>query len=317
MRTATRNVYRQGLEAVLQYVLAHLDEELDAQTLADQACFSTFHFHRIFRGMMGESVGEFVRRVRLERAAWRLANGARVTETAFEAGFESHEAFTRAFRAAFNVPPSRIKRANTRFFALPTPNGVHYDPSGLFFVLRELREVSDMNVEIRSQDPFRTACIRHTGPYWMIGPAFGRLRGWAAANGIPWSTTLAIYHDNPEITPPDQLRSDACLIVPSDFQTDDPGVHILDIPGGEYAVATHIGAYDGLPTAWNKFMGEWLPNSGREIGRGYCFEVYVDDCETTAVEQLRTELYEPLKTERSKDLDPETPESSPGSLSPR
>lgn len=69
MRPATRSAYLACLTAAVDYIVAHLDDRLDARQLAGIACFSSFHFHRIFRGMMGESIGDFVKRLRLERAA--------------------------------------------------------------------------------------------------------------------------------------------------------------------------------------------------------------------------------------------------------
>jgi len=294
MRLQTRNEYQIGLERVVDWVLAHLDEPLDARTLAELAGFSTYHFHRIFGGMMGESIGEFVRRIRLERAAWRLAKGAAVTETAFEAGFESHEAFTRAFRTAFGVPPKVFRASRQLVFHLPNPTGVHFDPSGSALVLRTLQGDQFMQAETKDITGFHTIAIRHVGPYWQIGGAFGRLKAWAEERGIATTMGLAIYHDNPEITPLAELRSDACLVVPTAIEVHDPEVRALEVPGGRYAVATHLGHYASLGETWGRFMGEWLPTSGLALGHGPCFELYVDDCNQVPVEQVRTELYQSI-----------------------
>ena len=80
------------------HIQHHLDEAVSLDELAALAHFSPYHFHRIFRGMVGESVMEHVRRLRLERAAHRLKfSDEPITRIAFEAGYETHEAFTRAF----------------------------------------------------------------------------------------------------------------------------------------------------------------------------------------------------------------------------
>ncbi|HRX85905.1 MAG TPA: AraC family transcriptional regulator, partial [Phycisphaerae bacterium] len=87
MNGATERDYQQRMLRVLVFIQQHLDEALRLEDLAGVANFSPFHFHRIFRGMVGETVMEHVRRLRLERAAQRLRQGDQpVTRLAFEAG---------------------------------------------------------------------------------------------------------------------------------------------------------------------------------------------------------------------------------------
>ena len=113
MRESTVEDYQQRLLRVLLHIQNHLDASLALDELADVAHFSPFHFHRIFRGMIGESVKEHVRRLRLERAAHRLRfTGQPVTEIAFDAGYQQHEAFTRAFRAMFEQSPTEFRKTH-------------------------------------------------------------------------------------------------------------------------------------------------------------------------------------------------------------
>src|SRR5215472_11822474 len=102
MRDTTIQDYQSRILKVLVHIQKSLDSPVSLEELAAIASFSPFHFHRIFRGMVGESVKEHVRRLRLERAAAQLRAGrASVTEIAFEAGYSSHESFTRAFGMMF------------------------------------------------------------------------------------------------------------------------------------------------------------------------------------------------------------------------
>lgn len=155
-----------------------------------------------------------------------------------------------------------------------------------------------MEVAIRENVPARRmVAMRHTGPYWQIGPAFERLTRWLCDQGVRQEGPgAAIYYDDPETTPEAALRSDACAPVSADFATDDPNVRLLDLPGGRYAVYTHIGHYSGLGTAWGRLMGEWLPASGHAIDDTRpCFEIYLNDCTKVPAEELCTELYEPIR----------------------
>lgn len=110
---------------------AHLDEHTDrGGDLAARIHLSRFHADRIVRAVGGESPGRFRRRVLLERAAYRLATtDLGVLDVAVEAGYSSHEAFTRAFRRAYGAAPS-VWRSTPRRIRLDAPNGVHFQPPG-------------------------------------------------------------------------------------------------------------------------------------------------------------------------------------------
>src|SRR5688572_25480220 len=104
--------YSERIQRVAHYLAVHLDEELDLETLAGVACLSPYHFHRIYRGLLGETVNETVRRLRLHRAAIDLLDRElSIERTARRAGYASQAAFTRAFRAEYGEPPARYRGA--------------------------------------------------------------------------------------------------------------------------------------------------------------------------------------------------------------
>ena len=297
MRTATLQDYKRRMLRVLVHIQQHLDDRLALEELAGLACFSPCHFHRVFKGMVGESVKEHVRRLRLERAARRLKLGpASVTDIAFEAGYESHEAFTRSFRAAFGLAPSQFRSSNKRKTATVAPSGLHYGhgPAVRDFKATQ-RESKKMKVKIEHREPVRVAFMRHVGPYGEVGatwdkflPVLGK-DGWLGGDSL----ILGLCHDDPEVTPPDKIRYDACVTVDEGFQpSGDIGVQV--IPGGEYAVTTHFGSYDKLGETYTALLGQWLPRSGRELRSTPCFEVYLNDPQSTEPEDLITDIYAPL-----------------------
>ena len=129
MKEDTRQDYAERIIRVLVHIQQNLDDALPLEDLAAIAHFSPFHFHRVFTGMVGESVKQYVRRLRLERAAMRLKHGERpVTSIAFEAGYETHEAFTRAFRSAFGRSPSEFRAAGGAPERIDSPAGPHTPP---------------------------------------------------------------------------------------------------------------------------------------------------------------------------------------------
>lgn len=297
MRPVTLQDYRRRLLRVLVHIQQHLDDSLALEELAAVACFSPYHFHRIFTGMVGESVKEHVRRLRLEQAASRLKlTRAPVIHIALDAGYESHEAFARSFRSVFGVSPSQFRSSKQPRRPPAAPSGLHYAEgraAGRFKVTQ--RGGRRMNVKIEHKDPIRVAFMRHVGPYSQVGatwdrflPALGK-EGWLGSDLL----FIGICHDDPDVTPQGKIRYDACVSIPDRFVPEgDIGVQV--IPGGEYAVTTHFGPYNRLGQTYAKLLGQWLPRSGRELGATPCFEVYLNDPQSTEPEELLTDIYAPL-----------------------
>lgn len=295
MKPDTRSFYEQAVQKAIDHIARNLDETLDLETLARDACLSPFHFHRIFRGMVGETPMELIRRLRLERAAFRLAdrNHALVTEIALDAGYETHEAFTRAFRASYSTSPSAFLERQHPRIELAAACSVHFSRDGAVprFVPCDSGGKT-MNVEIKEMPDLRVAAVRHTGPYNQIPVAFEQLGKIAGPAGLvqPGAAMLAIYHDDPETTAQDQLRSEAGIVVPEDTRLPNELVE-EHIPAGKYACTVHVGPYEELGDTWARFMGEWLPASGHRVGSGASFEIYRNTPMTAPKDQLVTELY--------------------------
>ena len=113
MLTDTQTVqdHSECIEEVMRYIHAHIQEPLDRETLADVAGFSVPHFHRVFTAHVGESAISYVRRLRLERAGRKLRMGAvDITEVALAAGYDSHAAFSKAFKQQYGLSPSEFRQ---------------------------------------------------------------------------------------------------------------------------------------------------------------------------------------------------------------
>lgn len=305
MKTETRSFYEAAVERAALRIARTLDEALDLGAIAREAALSSYHFHRIFRGMLGETPLELHRRLRLERAAHRLRDGeTTVTTVAFEAGYDTHEAFTRAFRQAYGTPPSGFRQAALERalggprplqIELAAPSGIHFRMDAIDPVIRLPLGETSMDVIIETLADLRVATVRHVGPYQRIPEAFARLGALVGRAGLigQGSMMIAIYHDDPETTPASELRSDAGVSVADDARLPD-GLGEQRLGAGLYARTTHVGPYTELGDAWSRFMGQWLPKSGYRIRDGESFEVYRNTPEDTRPEALRTDLYLPI-----------------------
>lgn len=307
MKTDTRTFYEAAVERAALRITGGLDEALDLEALAKEAALSPFHFHRVFRGMLGETPLEMHRRLRLERAAHRLLKSdASVTTIAFDAGYETHEAFTRTFRRAYGASPTGFRQAGAATqasacvrptqFELPALSGLHFSTSISNLVIRFVQGGTLMNVTVENMPELRVATVAHVGPYPRISEAFAKLGAVAGPGGLlayPEVAMIAIYYDDPESTPVDQLTSDAALTV-AEGATLPAGLTEKRLPEGRYARTTHLGPYTTLADTWSRFMGEWLPKSGHRVGQGWPYEVYRNNPTNAAPADLRTDLYLPI-----------------------
>jgi len=284
-RATTRGDYAERLERVITWLAEHLDETLDLRRLAEVACFSPYHFHRIYHAMQGETLADTVRRLRLHRAAVDLiAGGLPVVRIARRAGYGSQEAFTRAFKAAYGAPPARYRAS-----FVPDP-WTHREEDTMQTM------TTTYQATIRETASIRVAAMAHRGDYQQIGTTFERLAAIAGSQGLfgPGTRSFGIYYDDPLSVATPDLRSDACLTVPAGW-TPIGELQVREIRGGRYAVTRHTGPYSELDRPYKWLYGTWLAQSGEEAADAPCVEEYLNDARTTPAMELQTDIWLPLR----------------------
>jgi AraC family transcriptional regulator len=273
--------YFARVERVIAYVFEHLDDDLDLDRLARIACFSPYHFHRIYQAVQGETARDTIRRLRLHRAAIDLIAGELPIERiARRAGYTSQAAFTRAFRSSYGQPPARYQ-------------------GGAALTRNRLPGSPDMyQVQIIDSPPIHVASLAHQGDYNAIGKSFERLIGLAAGAHLLGTNlrSFGIYHDEPGSRPQAELRSEACIQAPDGWKpAAGSELRALDIAPGRYARLEHVGPYAELKNAYDWLFGTWLLSSGEEAADRPCVEEYLNDPRQVPASQLRTTVWLPLK----------------------
>lgn len=306
MKLDTRNTYAARMLKVLNHIQNNLDEPLELETLAGLTHFSVSHFHRVFKGMLGETIMDHLRRIRLERAYASLAQTRDpVTDVGLAAGYDSLEAFSRVFRKTFGFSPTECRKMGWTKIYPEAASGVHYNPGEIVEFFLNATGEAVMNVRIETLPKIRIASVRQTGPYMESAErAWGMLCGWAGPKGLftPKTLMIGISHDDPQATPPEEIRYDAAIALVSDVSlesplelTVEPPVVLGSLPGGEYAIFTHQGPYTGLEETYKIIMSQWVPTCQREFRDTPWFEIYRNDPATTPPDQLLTDIHIPLK----------------------
>ena len=262
MATAA-DAYYARFRRVLEHVDAHLEEELSLDRLAGVAAFSKFHFQRQFSALLGMGVGRYVQLVRLKRASYQLAfrEGDRIIDVALGSGYESHEAFSRAFKKAVGQTPSEFR-------AEPQWETWH----AIYARLSDLRSTHmkpdhrPEHVSIIDFPETRVAVLEHRGDPRRIGDTIRKFIDWRRANGLPpqTSATFNLLYGDPATTPPDEFRLDLCAATPRPVAENAHGVVERTLPAGRCARLRHVGSDDTFGETFEFLYARWLPASGEE-----------------------------------------------------
>lgn len=279
----TPRSYEARLLRVLAYIYDNLDGDLSLDTLAEIACMSRFHWHRVYRAMTGETLADAIRRIRMAKAANALVRDidAPVADVAGRHGYPNAASFSRTFSAVHGVSPAGFRELGAQ-----VSNELHHSAGA-----------STMYpVAIETLPPARAAGVLHRGPPIDIGRAFQTLGGLMFARSLfPHALGMvAVYHDAPGARPDAELRSHAAVLIAEGFPAGVEGLEYFDLVGGRHAVMQHKGPYATLGAAWEWLYGKWLPQSGEEPRDAPPLEFYVNDPRTTAPDQLRTDIRVPL-----------------------
>lgn len=299
-----REEYRARVNRVIDYIEANISKDLSLKELAEVAHFSPFHFHRIFSGMVGETLNDFIQRLRIEKAATKLVCNPKksVTEIALECGFSGSSAFARLFRESYGMSASswrthghlqyskNSKKESNNSQSISNIGqdfdiSLHYTQgivNQIWRVKMKNQEI-ETNVEVKDMPELHIAYVRHIGPYKgdqeLFSSLFNKIMSWAGPRGLlrfPETKIMALYHDNPDVTEESRLRTDACITVPEDTQVEGE-IGKATIPAGKYAIAHFEIAPDQYQDAWNAVYGGWLPESGYQPADGPSYELCLND----------------------------------------
>ena len=240
---ASTNSFQEMIPLLID-VQQNLDQDLDLQSLASKYGYSPFHFQRMFSHAMGETPKQYVDRLRLEKAAYKLQiTDEPIFDVCLSVGFKNHETFTRAFRRYFGTSP-RDCRKNAKVLQvqrLEANRSFRGDGCHL------------SEVKFESLRPTHLLSILHVGAYSDIPAAFTKedriwntLVTWAKRHNIPYRPIpFSFYHDDPTVTPATAQRTDACIPIDT-LAKGTRTIRCLEFVGGEYAVAEHSGPYSTL-----------------------------------------------------------------------
>ncbi len=270
--------HRRRIELAMRWIGERLDQPLALEDVAAVARLSPFHFHRLFSAYVGEPVGRWITRRRLELAALRLAYepDRSVTDIAMASGYSSPSNFTKAFTGFFGCSPKRLRARQSELpvalGTLTSRYGKGFDPGDLFALpasadLRALRdEAAALAKMLRfvEIEAIPVACLASPAGYdqrtleetWAQLVAYAHELG-LAEHGVD---AYGVAHDSPQLTAPELCRYHACVPCPRSVALPAP-LFRGELPAGRYAVFRYAGPVTGVESMYRRIYSAWLPTT--------------------------------------------------------
>ncbi|WP_420602668.1 AraC family transcriptional regulator [Flagellimonas sp.] len=282
---SNREIYQQKLNKVVEYIHNHLDEKIEIKTLAELSHFSPFHFHRITRALLGEPIGTYITRIRLETAAKMIRySELSIEEICYHVGYETPSSLTKAFRQHFGTTPSKYRKNKKINFK----TAVHMEATALNIKKPKVVSLDQKN------------CIYLTlkGAYEKLDYPSAWTKLWQVVKEQKLFTA-GIEHfgqpfDDPNVTEENNIRYDACLVIHKEAKSSGQvGTKVLK--GGRFVVFHYQGSYSNLGSVYDYIFNTWLMESDHELRDEPVREKYLNNPEKTAEDKLKTEIYIPIQ----------------------
>ena len=268
--------YTERIQAAIDFIESHLETEITPSKVASVAGFSEYHFHRIFQTMLGESVADYMRKRRLSEAARMLKQtAANIREIAFKSQFETQESFTRSFKKMFGVSPLQYRKGGNLISSYHKKkvdqDMMKHLQEGL--TLQPRFEHKEKDLAIGLANSFAEGSFKQIEQLWTTFHS----RMQEIENIKPGYALGICMASHPDIA----IKSDTTFVYAAALPVTKidcvpPGMVVIEIPGGDYAVFTHKGSLDNLPHTVNYVWGTWIPKNMEKYQHadGPDFELY-------------------------------------------
>lgn len=306
MQSTSRKFYTAAINRVMDYVEQNITEPHSLDSLAKIARFSPFHFHRIFTWHTQETLNQFIRRVRIEKAASMLLTHTNITlsEVSDKVGFSSQSVFARTFKEVYGMSASAFKNGGfnqvSKICKIDSKNSQNKGSNSEYFssiiINKQNLKTMGAKIEVKEMPAMQMVYVRHTGHYNLIGQSYEKLFKWAGPRGLlnfPETKTATIYHDDPTVTDIENVRQSACITVSEKVKTDGE-IGEFTTTKGKYAVGRfEIGVME-FEVAWNT-MCDWMADSGYQPGEGNSMELYHNNHEEHPEKKFILDICIPVK----------------------
>lgn len=288
------SAYDGKLNDAIQFIDSNLESPLSLEKISSEVGASKFHFLRQFSAFFGIGVYDYIKLGRLKRASYELAfrKGRRVIDVALSNGYESPEAFSRAFKQIFGRSPSSFRRS-------PDWLAWHVTFQALTVPRRNLMSASFVppNVEIINFPRTSVMAFEHRGDPVGIGDSVREFIEWRKQHRLPPHkfSTYNIFYDDPGSCPPNEYKLDICVASSGPVKEEGQRIVPKVIPEGRCAKIRLVGSDTMMGAGIKHLYSHWLPNSGEELRDFPLFVQRVKFFPDVAENEAITDVFLPIR----------------------
>jgi AraC family transcriptional regulator len=289
IRKETKTYYQDKTNALLHYIENNLDGDLSVKTLSEQSGISRFHFHRVMRAALGEPLGSYIDRSRLETAITLIRYGdMTMQDIAEQIGYQDLSSFSKAFAKEFGVSPNDYKADHTLVF------NTHID----YQLNATNKLISDIKPKITVLPDRMVYFIRVVGKYGgpEVEKAWEEITEFAMRTKIVgWNPDIfSIYYDDGEVVGFENAVSDICVASRKLVKTTG-AIETKNVSGGKYSVFRYKGPYEYLWDLYNSIFKVWVVDTDCKLRDAPVIEKYIKYSNRTKPENLLTEIHIPVE----------------------
>ena len=282
-KLSTREEYLKRINVVVEYINNHLNENIDMKKLSEISNFSPFHFQRIMRAFLGEPIGAFIVRKRVETAAQLIRHTELpIQEIAYSVGYDTPSSLSKVFRQFYGISPKEYR--NDKEFIIMKPI--------------QINEELKLKPKVVELEPKQAIYVKVSGDYQKIDycGAWNKLWSYVKENKLYSAGIehIAISYDDPKVTEADKLRSDICLVLPKKAEPKGE-IGVKTMEGGKYLMFLYQGPYENLASVYDTIHAKYILEGEYTLRHSYCFDKYVNNPDNTPADKLKTEIYIPIE----------------------
>lgn len=292
MSSESPSGYWRRIQRALDYIAANLDQPIRLADVASAAAFSEHHFHRIFRAVMDETVGEYVTRQRMQTAALMLAyhDDRSITEIGFAVGYSSTSNFSKAFSRFFGVSPSEVRKPSGKppaaISVLRQRYGHDFSPADLHALPEPPRadaRLAELEASVRFErwEAIPVVCMRSDHGYDVAANV--RLWGELIRRAMELELcgedvdAYAVVYDDPALTSGERCRYHACVRTAARVSAVPEPLFGSELPAGRYAIFAYRGLGREIGRMYRDIYALWFPHSSLAPDTPPPIEHYVHD----------------------------------------
>lgn len=271
------NNYDKCMQNVINEIETNL-EYVTIENLTQISGYSYYHFHRVFKAYMGESLKKYIKRLQLERALQKMqSDKENITQLAIEAGFNMSSSFNKAFKEMFDINPTQHRQK----------------------LAKQRESYKDIEpIKIIDIKPIEVYTIRHIGDYELVDISWNKIISFATKYKL-FNRDFSAYgitYDNPNITKNEKLRYDVCITKTKDIIIDiDSEIYTKTIDGGKYAIFLHKGNPINLIDFFNSIFGKWFYKSDLKLRDAPVLQKMLNNKSKVSIDELLIEVHIPIE----------------------